>query len=450
MPTPLTREELIAEGLLDEPKPLTPEEARAEGVYQPAQESKATPVSMGRSALLGAASGIPIIGGLMDEATGLTHAAYGKTFGDSKEPFWDVYRQERDLYRKEEDEAAKENPKAFYGSGLASGLASGGVLGPSGATLKALSVPAKYGLAAGIGGLDALTRSRDDLTKGEVVGAGRDVATGAAMGAGAQYVGDKLAKLPSWLGDKFKAMAKENEAKVAADAAAKVEKQAQSATGYAGSQARRPMTTDEAFLKIKELGFPNVSPDIADKIEQHLASATTAANRERALANQLKMAPYQQAAADKAISEMEQLLADKPALAAKYAKEEAAKGIMGNLSPRLKVMASRAIPNFVGPAVGAAAGQFFGSPLAGAGVGALVGTGLAATLGAPGTAMANMVRKPSFRLGMANLGMSATGALEGAFRKAAQGATPTLQASPLGKYLLDEDEAKENFKKNGG
>ena len=441
----LTKEEAIAAGL------------PVEGMYDEAEAPKsvAAPApkpgtSVERSALLGAASGIPIIGGLMDEATGLTHAAYGKTFGDSKEPFWDVYRQERDLYRKEEDEAARENPKAFYGSGLASGLVSGGVLGPSGATLKTLSVPAKYGLAAGAGGLDALTRSRDDLTKGEVVGAGRDVATGAALGVGAQYVGDKLAKLPSWLGDKLKVMADENKAKIAAEAAAKVEKQAQSATGYAGSQARRPMTTDEAFLKMKELGFPNVGEEISDKIEQHLASATTAANRERALANQLKMAPYQQAAADKAIAEMEQLLANKPALAAKYAEEEAAKGIMGNLSPRVKVMLSRAIPNTVGPLVGGAAGSFFGSPMAGAALGALVGNGLAATVGAPGTAMANMVRKPSFRLGVANLGMSATGALEGAFRKAAQGATPTLQASPLGKYLLDEEEAKKNYIDNGG
>lgn len=440
MPRDLTPEEIAALGIREAgPKDVVPD------VVVPAQGTSGVAPSALRSGLLGAASGIPIIGGLMDEATGLTHAAYGKTFGDSKEPFWDVYRQERDLYRKEEDEAARENPKAFYGSGLASGLVSGGVLGPSGATLKALSVPAKYGLAAGTGGLDALTRSRDDLTKGEVVGAGRDAATGAALGVGAQYVGDKLAKLPSWLGDKLKAMADENKAKIAAAAADKAAKETASAMGVVGGE------TQKGSRILENLARQDAeSPEV-----RKAALAALQSDAARELASGVKMGsmeklPSQLGIIAKAKDEAAQLAASQAERASKYAEEEAAKGIMGNLSPRAKVMLSRAIPNTLGPVIGGAAGQFFGSPWLGTGIGILAGNALAATAGAPGTAMANMVRKPSFRLGVANLGMSATGALEGAFRKAAQGATPTLQASPLGKYLLDEEEAKDNFKKNGG
>lgn len=441
----LTKEEAIAAGL------------PVEGMYDEAEAPKpvAAPAlkpgpSVGHSALLGAASGIPIIGGLMDEATGLTHAAYGKTLGDSKEPFWDVYRQERDLYRKEEDEAAKENPKAFYGSGLASGLLSGGALGPSGATLKALSIPAKYGLAAGIGGADALARSRDDLTKGEVIGAGRDAATGAALGVGAQYVGDKLAKLPSWLGDKFKAMADENKAKIAEAAAKKATETTRSAIGAAGGRAVGEISADDKMMALKAAGFPGLTPENIAKVEEYLADAATVANRNRMVANKLAAIPHQRAIANEAVDAMEQAIETQPERIAKYIAEHEGMGISGVVAPRIKTDISRWVPHAVGLPVGLAVGQFLGSPTLGSIVGAAAGAGLSSTLGARGTAWANAMRSPELRLGAANLGMSATGALEGALRKAAQGATPTLQASPLGKYLLDEDEAKENFKKNGG
>lgn len=161
----------------------------------------------------GAAQGATV--GLADEATAgvgalwdVTQAALGKR-GDIS--LGDAYRTRRDVIRKADAEAAKEAPGLFGAGTVAGGVMGGltpgmGALNGAKAATKAGGAVAstlgstggamvrRFGkeaigrgaIAAGQGAAFGAGTSEADLTKGEVGGFAKDVATGGALGGGLQ------------------------------------------------------------------------------------------------------------------------------------------------------------------------------------------------------------------------------------------------------------------------
>lgn len=130
------------------------------------------------SAALGAAQGASF--GFADEGEGAIKAAldylHGK-YGDR--PLSEIYRLERDAARQKYGQAEQQNPVSYktgeIGGAVATSLIPG--LGEANA-LKLGGMGAAYGL----GGSNA------DLTKGNIVGAAKDTATGAAIGLGSGLI----------------------------------------------------------------------------------------------------------------------------------------------------------------------------------------------------------------------------------------------------------------------
>lgn len=129
--------------------------------------------------------------GFADELTGgaealkdeLSNQAGDKSFGD-------LYRQHRDESRAAYDAAQKANPKSFLAGELGGGLATALVPGLN--VAKGATLGARAAGAAALGGTYALGNSKADVTQGDIGGALEDTAKGAALGAVAQPVIEKV------------------------------------------------------------------------------------------------------------------------------------------------------------------------------------------------------------------------------------------------------------------
>lgn len=129
----------------------------------PQQEPSALE-SFGRGALQG------VTGGFADEITGaIEHAITGKR-----------YAQARDESRANYKAAEEANPTASLAGNVGGGLAS--IFLPGAGVTRAATVAGRIGAGAALGGLAGLGNSEADLTKGDVAGAARDTAIGAAAG----------------------------------------------------------------------------------------------------------------------------------------------------------------------------------------------------------------------------------------------------------------------------
>jgi len=133
----------------------------------------------GRSAVQG------VTGGFSDELTGGVEALWEKTKGNPEE-FGKLYAASRDSSRKKNKEAEERSPVAStignIAGSLAPALLTAGATAPAaGAGLLArIGNAAKIG--AGAGAIGGLGTSEADLTKGDVLGAGGDVLSGAVAG----------------------------------------------------------------------------------------------------------------------------------------------------------------------------------------------------------------------------------------------------------------------------
>lgn len=85
------------------------------------------------------------------------------------------YKQRRGEYRAYNELARGQNPKSYMGGEITGGVGTAFVPGGQVGTL---------GKAAAMGGISGLGLSEADLTEGDIVGAGTDIAKGAALGAG--------------------------------------------------------------------------------------------------------------------------------------------------------------------------------------------------------------------------------------------------------------------------
>ena len=149
---------------------------------------------------------------LTDEIGGVVGA--GVHLLNPKSPYsgvMDAYRQTRDYGRNREKLSEKQHPtlsKATTAGSLVLGLGMpmGGATKALGEGKAALEAARKLNLlkGAGIGGAYGLAASDADLTRGDVVGAAKDTATGAVIGLGTAFGVDKLAnsRAGQWVGEK--------------------------------------------------------------------------------------------------------------------------------------------------------------------------------------------------------------------------------------------------------
>lgn len=103
------------------------------------------------------------------------------------------YVKNRDDIRNNNDAAKKANPWTYGAGELGGGVATS--LIPGVGFTKGASLANILTKGAAIGGANALGASRADLTQGDVGGAALDTTIGAGLGAGASYVGSKVAPL---------------------------------------------------------------------------------------------------------------------------------------------------------------------------------------------------------------------------------------------------------------
>lgn len=145
------------------------------------------PASQLESALRGAAQGLTF--GHSDEITGAGEALLDQLQGqgDANKGLLDLYRQHRDESRAAYENAEKSNPKTYLAGNVAGSIPSAMLLPEMGAV--------KAGAA--LGALSGLGMGNADLTKGELGKAALETGSGAAMGAVAGKVFDKLGNLIS-------------------------------------------------------------------------------------------------------------------------------------------------------------------------------------------------------------------------------------------------------------
>lgn len=128
--------------------------------------------TVGRGAAQGASAGY------IDELAGAGGALVDQIKG-TDDTLGESYRMNRDKYRAGDMEAKKKNPVGFGGGEIL-----GGGLGMA-------ALPAASGIkgAMALGALQGLGSSESDLTQGDLIGAGKDAAIGAALGGGVGIAG---------------------------------------------------------------------------------------------------------------------------------------------------------------------------------------------------------------------------------------------------------------------
>lgn len=168
--------------------------------------------SMGQGAVQGATLGFSdeiggALGALMEKAADVV----GKGSGDKKS-LQELYEEYRDFQRKRNEDAQKANPMSNLagqvGGAVGTALLTGGVaaapelgmlgraIQPAAKVAAPLLAPKTVPAAAALGAASALGSSNQDLvnpTPQSVVGTGKDLATGAALGALGGAIGQKVA-----------------------------------------------------------------------------------------------------------------------------------------------------------------------------------------------------------------------------------------------------------------
>jgi hypothetical protein len=312
------------------------------------------------------------------------------------------YRGGRDVAR-EQNKSAKEQNTGKYALGEVGGdvllqtplaIASGGAsLSPVGQAI--------------IGGASALGASDDDLTFGGKTW--KDDLTNYIKAADQTNRGAVLGYLTGKAGEKLSLAAKNNplteyfgkkaQVAVADEGAAQSLKALKGVRSAVAELGGRTSTANRSLDVLAEI-LDDPTASAADKAaaEAFLTSEEGAALKSGVHKNTLGRIGGELGRLNTA----EELLAEANAGTSKEALDKAVdEGLSSpfkkTVMPRVMKYASRFIPTTVGPAVGLAVGNQFGSPALGAGVGMLVGGGIAATMGHPGTAIANMAKSPAFR-----------------------------------------------------
>lgn len=326
--------------------------------------------------------------GFGDELAGGAGALLDKAMGDPR-GMGDLYRESRDFARKDNAQAKKNSPYAYGGAELAGSMA---VPIPGAAPAKGAALLTKLGVGglrgALIGGVSAAGNSSADLTKGEYGKFGKDVGKGTLIGGGVGLGTSALGAVAS----KIAAGAAAKSEKATQDALEQATNSVEEAISSAQGKARGKVQEASRDLEVLEREVRELPPGhpLREAAEQFLKSDDAMKMREMVVSGKLRYAPER-------IGEYATLDAEHAALAGSRKADIVAKqaDILSNpvkkqLVPRLQTYLSRAIPHAVNGMIGG------GVP------GAVVGTGLAASMGHPGTALSNFMKSPAVRKGFAD------------------------------------------------
>lgn len=328
----------------------------------------------------------------------------------------DVYRSVRDDFRNRNRASEKAQPLAYGAAELAGNMV---VPIPGSSAVKGASLAARAGAgakaAAKFGAVLGAGKSESD-SLGEIAG---DAAMTAAVAAPLGAVGGAMAGGADALANRFGARAAA--VRKARDAAIKdaVESERASLLGKARS------ATQEASRDVEVLARPGDprSLPVQAQVNRFVDSPEAAELADKIATSKLASAPDRIKRMDSAMATHDAFAADAPNEIARRIATQEKKGIASEAMPRLKTYANRIIPPAVGSMIGAAVSD---DKATGAAVGAVTGGVLAAAMGSPGTALANMMKSPAFRIGIAEMQQGASNAIGnalGRFGPAAAAAT---------------------------
>lgn len=328
-------------------------------------------------------------GGALGVADELARRAFGSggVYGDKplREALVERYLLERNANRRELAQAEKARPVTTGAASLLGGLA---LPIPGAGAVRAAAQAGKVGQAAlragaagtGVGALAGLGASEEAT----VLGQAKDALVGGVVGG--------LTMAPLGAGAAKLTNAK---AKAAQDALEKTQKEADKAMRSARSALGGE--TSSGFRTIEQLeralNDPGVDPAARQAALDFLTSPEGQALKNQVLESASRRGGGQVAR----IQTAEQAFADASAATDPAAVKQAteaylAEGLKPEVLPRAMRYISRVVPVAVSSSIGGAIG---GTP--GAVVGSAVGGVLAASMGAPGTALVNMLKSPRFR-----------------------------------------------------
>ena len=300
------------------------------------------------------------------------------------------YLLERNANRREMAQAEKSHPVVTAVADLAGGLA---LPVPGVGEIKAAAQAGKWGLAAaragalgaGVGALSGLGRTEADTAGGMAKDVAKDALTGAVVMA---PLGAAAAKVSSG-----KVQAAQDALEKTRREAEKAMRSARSALGGETSSAFRTLEQME-----RALNDPGVDAAARQKALDFLTSPEGQALKNQVLESASRRGTGQLTR----IEDAEQAFSDAakatdPAAVQRATEDYLAAGLKPEVVPRAMRYLSRIIPVAVSSTLGGAIG---GTP--GAVVGSAVGGVLAASMGAPGTALVNMLKSPRFRYSAAS------------------------------------------------
>jgi len=328
----------------------------------------------------------------------------------------DVYRSVRDDVRSRNKSSEKAQPLAYGASELVGNMA---VPIPGSAAVKGASLASRMGAgakaAAKFGGVLGAGKSESDSLDGVAGDAAMTAAVAAPFGA----VGGAMEKGAEALANRFGARAAA--VRKVRDEAIKdtVEAERASLLGKARS------ATQEASRDVEVLARPGDprSLPVQAQVNRFVDSREASELADKIATSKLASAPDRIKRMDSTMATHDAFAADATNEVARRIATQEKKGIASEAMPRLRTYANRIIPPAIGSIIG---GAVTDDKATGATVGAVAGGVLAATMGSPGTAFANMMKSPAFRIGIAEMKQGASNAIGnalGRFGPAVAGAT---------------------------
>lgn len=312
-----------------------------------------------------------------------------------------VYRRVRDRDRGASKAAEAAHPALYAGGELVGGLA---VPIPGGGLAKGASLTQKMGqgakVAAGMGAALGAGKSEADSAGGVLGDAALNAAVAAPLGAASGAAAHGFGKLAERFGGKAATLRAADDARIAEA----VEKERRSLLGTARS------ATQSASRDIEVLARPGDprSLPVQAKVNQFVDGAEARELADAIALSKLDSAPERIAEMKGARGAHDAFAEKMPDEIAKRIAGREAKGIRSEALPRAKVYATRVLPPIIGSAVGSMVSD---DKATGGLIGAGVGAGVAASLGAPGTAFANMMKSPAFRIAFAEMQQGGSNAL---------------------------------------
>lgn len=378
--------------------------------FSPESQSGAAMNGMAQGGTLGFADELQGAAGAFDEFAARLSPFEARNVDQTRpsQSMWEAlrgrYREDRDASRKDDKTSETAHPVIHGAAELAGGLA---IPIPGGAAKGLGAKMARGALTAGaLGTAIGAGKSEDESAGGVARDALVNGLVAAPIGAAAGAAEHGLGKLA----ERFKGKAGQIRAEDDARIAAAVEKERQSLQGTARSANQSASRDGEVLFR---QGDPRSLP-VQAKVNQFIDSPAAQELADSVALGKLQSAPDRIAEQKAAWAAHDAFAADAPNEVGKRIALRESKGIRSEALPRIKTYLTRLVPPVAGSAIGAAVSD---DKATGGMVGAAAGGVIAASLGAPGTAFANMMKSPAFRIAFAEMRQGASNSLSRALGK---------------------------------